>query len=74
MMGFWDSRGISWKLVIITNRPDSCFPEISLPGTAFQFVIRIDSIRYANRFELVRFVKKSAFRFTSYHAVFLAYL
>ena len=25
---------------------------------AFQFAIRIDSIRYANRFESVRFVKK----------------
>ena len=28
------------------------------------------SIRYANRFESIRFVKKSAFRFTSCHAVF----
>ena len=25
---------------------------------AFQFAIRIDSIRYANRFESIRFVKK----------------
>jgi len=38
---------------------------------AFQFAIRIDSIRYANRFESIRLVKKSAFRFTSCHAVFL---
>jgi len=37
---------------------------------AFPFAIRIDSIRYANRFESIRFVKKSAFRFTSRHAVF----
>jgi len=36
--------------------------------------ILFDSIRYANRFESIRFVKKSAFRFTSCHAVFLAYL
>jgi len=35
------------------------------PSTrAFQLAIRIDSIRYANRFESIRFVKKSAFRFT----------
>ena len=26
---------------------------------AFQFAIRIDSIRYANRFESIRFVKKN---------------
>ena len=31
--------------------------------------IRFDSIRYANRFESIRLVKKSAFRFTSCHAV-----
>ena len=37
---------------------------------AFQFAIRIDSIRYANRLESIRSVKKSAFRFTSGHAVF----
>jgi len=47
-------------------------------GRASQFAIRIDSIRYANQFyslcESIRFVKKSAFRFTSCHAVFLAYL
>ena len=41
---------------------------------AFQFAIRIDSIRYANRLESIRFVKKSAFRFTSCHAAFLANL
>ena len=41
---------------------------------AFQFAIRIYSIRYANRFEWIRFIKKSAFRFTSCHTVFLAYL
>ena len=42
-----------------------------VPGTrAFQFAIRIDSIRYANRYESIRLVKKSAFRFTSCHAVF----
>ena len=29
-----------------------------------------NSIRYANRFESIRFEKKSAFRFTSCHAVF----
>ena len=40
---------------------------------AFQLAIRIDSIRYANRFESIRLVKKSAFRFTSCHAVFLVY-
>jgi len=34
----------------------------------------MDSIRYANRFESIRFVKKSAVRFTICHAVFLAYL
>ena len=32
--------------------------------------IRFYSIRYANRFESIRFGKKTAFRFTSYHAVF----
>ena len=46
---------------------------------ALQFAIRIDSIRfdsirYANRFESIRLVKKSAFRFTSCHAAFLVYL
>jgi len=41
---------------------------------AFQFAIRIYSIRYANRFRSIRSVKKSAFRFTSCHAVFLGYL
>ena len=40
---------------------------------AFQFVIRIDSIRYANRLESTR-VEKSAFRFASCHADFLVYL
>ena len=35
---------------------------------------RFESIRYANRFESIRFVKKSAFRFTSCHAAFLANL
>ena len=44
--------------------------EQMLASRAFQFAIRIDSIRYANRFELIRFVKKSAFRFTSCHAAF----
>jgi len=42
----------------------------AVAGRAFQFAIRIDSIRYANRFESIRLVKKSAFRFTSSHAVF----
>jgi len=44
--------------------------------TAFQFTIRIDSIRFVMRIDSNRFVlqKKSAFRFTSCHAVFLAYL
>jgi len=32
------------------------------------------SIRYANRFESIRLVKKLAFRFASCHAVFLVYL
>ena len=42
---------------------------------AFQFAIRIDLIRYANRLESIHFVKKkSAFRFTSCHAAFLANL
>jgi len=45
-----------------------------LRGRAFQFAIRIDCIRYANRLESIRLVKKSAFRFTSCHAVFLVYL
>ena len=31
----------------------------SLPCGAFQFAIRIDSIRYANRFESIRLVKKN---------------
>jgi len=31
---------------------------IGLAGRAFQFAIRIDSIRYANLFESIRFVKK----------------
>ena len=35
---------------------------------------RFESIRYANRFESICFVEKSAFRFTSCHAVFLVYL
>ena len=29
-----------------------------IDSRAFQFAIRIDSIRYANRFESIRFVKK----------------
>ena len=37
---------------------------------AFQFVIRIDSIRFANRFESILFVKKIGLRFTSCRAVF----
>ena len=42
---------------------------------AFQFAIQIDSILFvmridANGFESIRFVKKSAFRFTSCYAVF----
>jgi len=44
---------------------------------AFQFAIRIDSIRFDSLCESIRidsFCKKSAFRFTSCHAVFLAYL
>jgi len=41
-----------------------------LGSRAFQFAILIDSIRYANRFESIRLVKKSAFRFTSCRAVF----
>jgi len=44
--------------------------EVSVNSRAFQFAIRIDSIRYANRFESIRFVKKSAIRFTSCYAVF----
>jgi len=43
---------------------------MSHPSRAFQFAIRL--IRYANRFESIRFVKKSAVRFTCCHAVFLA--
>ena len=35
-----------------------------------RFESRFDYIRYANRFESIRSVKKSAFRFTSCHAVF----
>ena len=35
---------------------------------------RFESICYANRFESIRFVKKSAFRYTCCHAVFIAYL
>ena len=31
---------------------------VQLTTRAFQFAIRIDSIRYANRFESIRFVKK----------------
>jgi len=31
---------------------------------------RFDSIRYVNRFESIRFVKKSTFRFTSCYAVY----
>jgi len=56
------------------NCPDAELAAPSWPrrigGRAFQFAIRIDSIRYANRFESIRLVKKSAFRFTSCHAVF----
>jgi len=48
--------------------------EITPAARAFQFAIRIDSIRYANRLESIRLVKKSAFRFTSCHAFFLVYL
>ena len=62
---FWQKRGISAdfhsKMVTIYTR-------------AFQFAIRIDSIRYANRFESIRLVKKSAFRFTSSHAVFFLFI
>jgi len=31
------------------------------PGRAFQFAIRFDSIRYANLFETIRFVKNRPF-------------
>jgi len=43
---------------------------------AFQFAIRIDSIRFVMRIDSNRFglFKKMAFRFTSCHAVFRAYL
>jgi len=37
---------------------------------ASQLAIRVDSIRYANLFESILFVKKLAFRFTSCDAVF----
>ena len=47
---------------------------VKIVARAFQFAIPIDSIRYANRFESIRLVKKSAFRFTSCHAAFLVYL
>ena len=46
----------------------TCYSRL-VASRAFQFAILIDSIRYANRFESIRFVKKSAFRFTSCHAV-----
>ena len=46
---------------------------LSMPcSRAFQFAIRIDSIRFVMRIDSNRFVlwKKSAFRFTSCHTVF----
>ena len=45
-----------------------------LTSRAFKFAIRIDSIRFVMRIDSNRFVllKKSAFRFTSCHAAFLA--
>jgi len=52
------------KIEIHLSGPYRSFADF-LPRTrAFQFAIRIDSIRFF----------KSAFRFTSCHAVFLAYL
>jgi len=67
---------ISDALVLASSRmPWSCCGStarcLSLVGRAFQFTIWIDFICYANRFVLW---KKSAFRFTSCHAVSLAYL
>jgi len=53
--------------LVFHNRPFPYFPSTT---RAFQFAIRIDSIRYANRFESIPFCKKSAFRFTSCHAGF----
>ena len=34
---------------------------LGIPTKVFQFAIRIDSIRYANRFESIRFVKNRFF-------------
>ena len=59
----------------LPRRGDASLRSISrLCSRAFRFAIRIDSIRYANRFESIRFVKKSAFRFTNVSCSFLAYL
>jgi len=53
-----------------SQKRNASFPIYWMDSRAFQFVIRIDWIRYANRFESIRFVKKLAFRFTSCHAVY----
>ena len=51
-----DNRSTTWV--------DGSVKQRAAASTAFQFAIRIDPIRYANRFESIRFAKKSAFRFT----------
>jgi len=58
-------------LILHRQRIEVAIFDSVLHSRAFQFAIQIDSIRYANRFESIRFVKKSAFRFTRCHAVFL---
>ena len=58
-------------LILHRQRIEVAIFDSVLHSRAFQFAIQIDSICYANRFV---FEKKWAFRFTSCHAVFLAYL
>jgi len=61
------------QLMFVTNRQTHSHtdrPRYRCNTRAFEFAIRIDSIRYASRFGSIRLVKKSAFRFTSCHAVF----
>jgi len=48
-------------VVTADKKNNNAIHSARLATRAFQFAIRIDSIRYANRFESIRFVKKWPF-------------
>jgi len=72
------SGSVSWNSLPVALRSSDVMEETfrrHLKTFLFNCLVehsnsRFDSIRYANRFESIRLVKKSAFRFISCHAVF----